>query len=48
MGQFDPADYRQVYYLYMSAFDDEALANKARADAMDLYVDRAIRSARGR
>jgi hypothetical protein len=48
MEQFEPSDYRQVHALYLQAFDDEELANKARANAMDLYVDRAIRGARGR
>jgi len=48
LGQYEPTDYQHVYALYLAAFDDEALASKARANALEQYVDRKIRAARGR
>ncbi|HHM11974.1 MAG TPA: hypothetical protein ENJ16_00355 [Planctomycetaceae bacterium] len=43
LGNFDPADYETVYRLYLAAFGDADLAARARARAMEVYVDRKTR-----
>ena len=48
LGHYDATDYRHVYALYLAAFDDEALASKARANSLEAYVDRHIKAAKGR
>jgi len=40
LGLYDPANYRQVYDLYLEAFGDACLAQEARSRAMELYVER--------
>lgn len=41
-GQYNPADYEGVYNLTLLATGDEAKARRARADAMERYVDAKI------
>lgn len=38
-GNYNPSDYRGVEALYMTAFGDQQMANKARRAAQERYVD---------
>ena len=39
-GQYEPTDYQAVYQLWLAAYGDEKIAENARAQAMQLLVDK--------
>lgn len=39
-GDFDPMDYKGVYDLFKTAFDDEDLARRKQTEAFKLYVEK--------
>lgn len=39
LGNFDPADWRGVYELYLAAFGDKRLAETARLRAMERLIE---------
>lgn len=43
-GRCDWRDYRQIYALHMAAYGDRQLAAKARAKALELFVDSEMRA----
>ena len=43
LGNFNPVDWNGVYDLYMYAFGDEALAQKAKSQALELHVEQSCR-----
>lgn len=48
LGNYDPADYRGVYSLWMAAWGDEDAARRAQGRAAEAYMDRACNAARRR
>lgn len=48
-GEYDPADYERVYALFLAAYGDEQLAQRAKSNALECYVERQTNAAaRGR
>lgn len=45
LGLYDEANYEGVYKLYLLAYGDERLAQRAKARALDAYVDQRIKQA---
>lgn len=48
LGHYDPADYNGVFQLYMQAYGDVELAQKAKRRALEEYVDRKCNNAQHR
>ena len=46
LGNFSPTDWQGVYQLYLFAFGDRKLAEKARVQAMELLVEQRCNRAR--
>jgi hypothetical protein len=45
-GDFDATDYRGVYELFLAAYDDEEVAQRAQSQAAENYVNAACNAAR--
>ena len=45
MGNYDPGDYESVYHLYLVAFGDRVLAERARTRAIEVHLERMTNAA---
>ncbi|MEI7673281.1 MAG: hypothetical protein WCK00_14315 [Deltaproteobacteria bacterium] len=41
-GNYDSADWKGIYSLYLLAWGDEQLARKAQGQAAEIYADREV------
>ena len=46
LGKYDPNNYRSVYDLYLLAYGNKMLADRAKHDAAERHVDATMRAKR--